>query len=250
MGKFDYFDLKYSDIFIYYYFSSVALSGVIAGGLAYFNKVRREQTHANYGRLNRREGGDEIEMQPFVSNQQLGRDANDTSSTLVAPPSQETTLNFSNQGYKSASSSGLSTDTDEFRSFNETVKANSSVPSPAPSPVPSPVPSRVPSPVPSPSSSSKSERAARPESPPPTEQAEQLTPSTEPVPPTTPPSTVPAVPTDSSPRLGSPPQSSSTPIVDRIKNIARKKQRKRTSQSDPTRIMPRRAAKKDVNYKE
>ena len=230
---------KYSDILIKYYFSSVALSGVIAGGLAYFNKVRREQTHANYGRLNRREGGEEIEMQPFVSNEQLGRDANDTSSTLVAPPSQGTTLNFSNQGYKSASSSGPSSDTDEFQSLNETVKVNS----PAPSPVPSSA------------SSTKSDRSTRREASPSTEQVEPTTPSTEQVAPSTlpsstPPSTVPVLPTDSSPKLGSPPQSSSTPIVDRIRSFDRKQRKKKTTESDPTRIMPRRAAKKNVNYKE
>lgn len=199
-------------------------------------RTRTQNEYADLDRLG------EISLEPFVSNEQLGRDAlgsspsssnqeinNQTESTLVQPPSQETTLNFSNVGYKSASSSGLSTDTDEFRSLNDTVRENSSPPSPASSPTSEPT-------------VAEGEKPSSAEEPSPAEE----------VAPTKPRTLTPDIPRkiDSSSPLGSSPQSSSTPIVDRIKGLAKGKQRKRVSQSDPTRIMPRRAAKKNVNYKE
>ena len=191
------------------------MSGIIAGGIAYFNKVKRGRIHVNYGRLNRREA-EEIEMEPFVSNEELGQDAMNNSSSLVVPPSQETTLNFSNDGYKSASSVEESSD-DEFQSLNETVKPTS----PATSPTSSPA------------LSSPSGRST-------------------PQGPVSQPSVPPAM--ASSPKPGSPPKL--TPTVERIRNrthpksLDRSRRKQRASESDPTRIMPRRAAKKKVNYKE
>ena len=191
------------------------MSGIIAGGIAYFNKVKRGRIHVNYGRLNRREA-EEIEMEPFVSNEELGQDAMNNSSSLVVPPSQETTLNFSNDGYKSASSVEESSD-DEFQSLNETVKPTS----PATSPTSSPA------------LSSPSGRST-------------------PQGPVSQPSEPPAM--ASSPKPGSPPKL--TPTVERIRNrthpksLDRSRRKQRASESDPTRIMPRRAAKKKVNYKE
>ena len=214
------------------------MSGIIAGGIAYFNKVKRGRIHVNYGRLNRREA-EEIEMEPFVSNEELGQDAMNNSSSLVVPPSQETTLNFSNDGYKSASSVDESSD-DEFQSLNETVKPTS----PAPT-------SLAASPTSSPALSSPSGRSTpqRPVSQPLTDQVASQ--STEPVaPPTVPPAMA------SSPKPGSPPKSELTPTVERIRNrthpksLDRSRRKQRASESDPTRIMPRRAAKKKVNYKE
>ena len=209
------------------------MSGIIAGGIAYFNKVKRGRIHVNYGRLNRREA-EEIEMEPFVSNEELGQDAMNNSSSLVVPPSQETTLNFSNDGYKSASSVDESSD-DEFQSLNETVKPTS----PAASPTSSPALS-------SPSGRSTPQR---PVSQPFTDPVASQ--STEPVaPPTVPPAMA------SSPKPGSPPKSELTPTVERIRNrthpksLDRSRRKQRASESDPTRIMPRRAAKKKVNYKE
>jgi len=193
------------------------LSGIIAGGIAYFNKVKRGRIHVNYGRLNRREA-EEIEMEPFVSNEELGQDAMNNSSSLVVPPSQETTLNFSNDGYKSASSVDESSD-EEFQSLNETVKPTS----PAASPTSSPA------------LSSPSGRST-------------------PQGPVSQPSVPPAM--ASSPKPGSPPKSELTPTVKRIRNrthpksLDRSRRKQRASESDPTRIMPRRAAKKKVNYKE
>ena len=191
------------------------MSGIIAGGIAYFNKVKRGRIHVNYGRLNRREA-EEIEMEPFVSNEELGQDAMNNSSSLVVPPSQETTLNFSNDGYKSASSVDESSD-EEFQSLNETVKPTS------------PAASRTSSPA----LSSPSGRST-------------------PQGPVSQPSEPPAM--ASSPKPGSPPKL--TPTVERIRNrthpksLDRSRRKQRASESDPTRIMPRRAAKKKVNYKE
>ena len=209
------------------------MSGIIAGGIAYFNKVKRGRIHVNYGRLNRREA-EEIEMEPFVSNEELGQDAMNNSSSLVVPPSQETTLNFSNDGYKSASSVDESSD-DEFQSLNETVKPTS----PAASPTSSPALS-----LPSGRSTPQG-----PVSQPTTDQVASQ--STEQVaPPTVPPAMA------SSPKPGSPPKSELTPTVERIRNrthpksLDRSRRKQRASESDPTRIMPRRAAKKKVNYKE
>ena len=204
------------------------MSGIIAGGIAYFNKVKRGRIHVNYGRLNRREA-EEIEMEPFVSNEELGQDAMNNSSSLVVPPSQETTLNFSNDGYKSASSVDESSD-EEFQSLNETVKPTS------------PAASRTSSPA----LSSPSGRS--------TPQGPVSQPSTDPVAtPSTATSMVPPA-MASSPKPGSPPKL--TPTVERIRNrthpksLDRSRRKQRASESDPTRIMPRRAAKKKVNYKE
>ena len=214
-------------------FSLTGLSIVIGIAIKY---AQRNQTQAEYAELDR--VGD-ISMEPFVSNDQLGRDAllgsspsssnqelnNQTDSTLIPPPSntQESALNYDNQAYKSQSSSGLSTDTDEFRSLNATVTENPSAGSPENNLSP-------------PAASSTPSQGL----PTPTIQEMQIS-SPAPVLPE---------PLDPSSPIQSPPQSSSTPIVQRIKNIGRNKQRKRTSQSDPTRVLPKRAAKKNINYKE
>ena len=225
--------IKFYLIFI---FSLTGLSIVIGIAIKY---AQRNQTQAEYAELDR--VGD-ISLEPFVSNDQLGRDAllgsspsssnqevnNQTDSTLIPPPSntQESALNYDNQAYKSQSSSGsVSTDTDEFRSLNETVTENQSAVNPE---------NKILSPA---ASSTLSHRL-----PTPTPQEMQISDN----------STAPVLPEplDPSSPIQSPPQSSSTPIVDRIKNMARNKQRKRTSKSDPTRVLPKRAAKKNINYKE
>ena len=219
--------------YLIFLFSLTGLSIVIGIAIKY---AQRNQTQAEYAELDR--VGD-ISMEPFVSNDQLGRDAllgsspsssnqelnNQTDSTLIPPPSntQESALNYSNQAYKSQSSSGLSTDTDEFQSLSETVTENPSAVNPKNNLSP-------------PAASSTLSHGL----PTPTIQEMQIS-SPAPVLPE---------PLDPSSPIQSPPQSSSTPIVQRIKNMARKKQRKRTSQSDPTRVLPKRAAKKNINYKE
>ena len=221
--------------YLIFIFSLTGLSIVIGIAIKY---AQRNKTQAEYAQLDR--VGD-ISLEPFVSNDQLGRDAllgssssssnqelnNQTDSTLIPPPSntQESALNYDNQAYKSQSSSGLSTDTGEFQSLNETVTENQSAVSPENNLSP-------------PAASSTMSHGL----PTPTIQEMQISNDS--------PAPVLPEPLDPSSPIQSSPQSSSTPIVDRIKNMARNKQRKRTSKSDPTRVLPKRAAKKNINYKE
>ena len=184
--------------------------------------AQRNQIQNEYAELDR---VGEMSLEPFVTNDQLDRDAllgsspsssdqeinNQTDSTLIPPPTtQESALNYDNQGYKSHSSSGLSTDTDEFRSLNDTVYENSSAENPEKAPSSA-----------SPTSTHELPRPTVPASPVLPETVDQ-----------------------------SPPQSSSTPMENRGRGPIRKpRQRERTTQSY-TRILPKRAAKKKINYKE
>ena len=210
--------------------------------------MRRNQIHANYGRLHG-ETNDGIELQPFVTNQELGDDAvnasvatrsfNDTGTTLVPPPpSNETTLvpppsvgNSSNgqsgletPANKTASSSvSSSNESLEFKSMDNTLKDVSSAAGSSTSRSESPRPD-------TPHSSTEQVSGAavspiRPESS-----------SSEPEP-----TSEGAEPTTSTPLRS---------LVDRIRGVGRRGNRRTVSRSDPTRVQPRRNAKKKINYKE
>ena len=178
--------------------------------------AQRNRTQAEYAQLDR---VGEMSMEPFVTNEELGQDAllgsspsssnqeinNQTESTLLPPPTEESNLEFENQGYKSQSSSGLSTDTDEFRSLNDTVTENPPAVTPEPATMPA-------------ATSTPRQEPENEESPTPTVELQTPTPT------------------------------STLPL--RSKNIFRKRQRGKVSQSDPTRVQPKRAAKKKMDYKE
>ena len=163
-------------------------------------------------------------MRPFVTNDELGNDAidlsnstrslNQTDSTLVPPPSQtSTTAEIENPGYKSFSSAGSSNETLEFKSLDTTVTESSPGDEPA-QPTEKTSPS-TPVNVVSPEIFSSPLRPANVETP------STSTPVT---------------------------QHKTTSFVDRIRNSRRS--RRESSVSDPTRIQPKRNAKKKVNYKE
>ena len=125
-------------------FSLTGLSVLIGIAIKF---AQRNRTQAEYAQLDR---VGEMSMEPFVTNEELGQDAllgsspsssnqeinNQTESTLLPPPTEESNLEFENQGYKSQSSSGLSTDTDEFRSLNDTVTEIPSAVTPEPATMP------------------------------------------------------------------------------------------------------------------
>ena len=61
----------------------------------------------------------------------------------------------------------------------------------------------------------------------------------------------PAQPTPAQPTAAQPTTSTPTrSLVDRIRDVTRRNQRRTVSQSDPTRVQPKRNAKKKISYKE
>ena len=62
----------------------------------------------------------------------------------------------------------------------------------------------------------------------------------------TPAKPTPAKPTPAQPTTSTPTRS----LVDRIRDVTRRNQRRTVSQSDPTRVQPKRNAKKKISYKE
>ena len=220
----------YMSLWAFVAYGILAVFFVSGLGVAVFQRARRIRIQASYGRLH---GG--IQMDPIIeddeenSSQGSSGDPENpdvTESTLVAPPSQVSSLTFVNPRYRRASTSLHSSDESlDFQSANSsnlvstrnetqvsvTVHQSPERQSPAAAP-------RLPALEPvSPIQLSLN-------LPPPSEES----PATEP-----------------SPRASTP-----TNLAERVRDVRRSRQRSQTSKNDPTRRQPSRKAKQNVSYKE
>ena len=256
-------------------FSFAGISVAIGIGVTIARKIRRGHIQRNYGRLHG-EIREEMEMRPFVTNDELGQDALNASnqtvtlnqtnstgsdSTLNLPPSQTTSIE--NPGYKSFSSSARSSDSTEFNSSDATLTERR-IDEPGPSGLNSanrfsthsfekPSPSVQP-PVASPKQT-QSSGLKRPvlqsaESPKSSDQALDTATPNEPTTSTPRPAVTPTPPPMTPPALNESARSTSRSLVDRVQHVLRQRNRRTVSASDPTRVQPKRNVKKRINYKE
>ena len=218
----------YMSLWAYVAYGILAVFFVSGVGVAVFQKVRRITIQASYTRLH----GD-IQMDPIRENDEENssqrssgdpENPNATESTLVAPPSQLSSLTVVNPRYRMASTSLHSSDESlDFQSANSTSNLVSTRnetqvsvtvhQSPERQSPPSPPTLELVSPI---------QRSSNLQ--PPSEE----TPATEPR------------------------QRSSTPtnLVERFRDTRRSEKRTETRKNDPTRVQPSRKAKKNTSYKE
>ena len=221
----------YMSLWAYVAYGILAVFFVSGLGVTVFQRVRRINIQASYARLH----GD-IQMDPIreidEENSSQGssgdpENPNATESTLVAPPSQSSSLTVVNPRYRMTSTSLHSSDESiNFQSANSSsnlvstqnetqVSVTVHQPAERQSPPSSPI-------MPTPQSVSPIQPSLN--IPP----ASGETPATEP-----------------SPRASTP-----TNLVDRFRDTRRSEKRSETNKKDPTRRQPSRKAKKNMNYKE
>lgn len=220
----------------------VAVFFVFGIGVAVFHRVRRITIQARYAQMH-----GEVEMEPIrrgdgdESSQSSGNtdDLNVTETTLVAPPSQVSSLTVVNPRYRRASTSLLSSDESfEFRSANsssnlpsmqnETEIPDSSVILESPDQENNPEQQRSPPRI-------------------------QVPEPVSPIQPSTPPASIPTT-SEETPTTERSGPKSSTParLVERMRDFtqSRRRTRRNTNKNDPTRQQPSRKAKKTISYKE
>ena len=218
----------YLSLWAYVAYGILAVFFVSGLGVTVFQRVRRINIQASYARLH----GD-IQMDPIRENDGENssqgssgdpENPNATESTLVAPPSQPSSLTIVNPRYRMSSTSlHSSNESIDFQSANSTTNLVSTQNETQVSVTVHQSPERQPPPtLPTLESVSPIQPSLNP--PPPSEEA----PATEPG------------------------QRSSTPtnLVNRFRDTRRTKKRSETRKSDPTRVQPPRKAKQNTSYKE